>query len=913
MRILRLNLAMLLFVVCFSSVAAFAADNPIPYVNQPLLPTSAVPGGAAFTLTVNGTGFVAGAIVEWNGSARTTTFVTSSQLTAAITAGDIATATTASVSISNPAPGGGTSNMVFFQVSAPTTSVAYSVLNGYGSQGAAAGGTRQFAVADFNGDGKEDVATLNGDASVSVLLGNGDGTFAAPVKLLAPVHPDVSTPLGLIGAITVHSVGIVAGDFNGDGKLDIAIYFTVSGATSGQGSAVVVFEGDGSGGFGTTVTSTSTAFAATLPQYLLAGDFRQSGKLDLLAPCGTPAGSVCSWSGHGNGSFTPAGSDAISPGSVAVAGVPVVGDFNGDGRLDVIVSYTTNAGDQAVAVALGNGDGTFAALTTIETIPGFNNNATAVAAGDFDEDGKLDVAFYYQNCASVNGPCTGAVDLLSGVGDGTFLAPLTIGGLSAGGPSLVVADLNEDQHLDIVLLDAVLLGRGDGTFTVNPANLPNIAAAAGDFNSDGFLDVISADPLGFFLDLRTKPDFSGFPSPTSQTINAGANTSYSVSISPLYGSEYDVALSVTGLPSGATAIFAPPTVVAAHGSTLLSINTTSATVPGTYVLTLQGTATNGIVHTAPITLIVNPASADFGGDITPGAQLIAAGQTAGYIVTVSPVNGFTGDVTLGASGFPVGSVVSFNPPVIAGGSGSSVLSVTPPTNAPSGLSILTITGTSGSLSHSGKRELNVNNGADFGGFVTPLTNSVIAGQRASYTVNVTSTNGYTGSTSLSLSGLPSGATYRLSPGTVMGGAGTSSLLITTLASTPLGSYTLTLTGQSGSDVKSTTIQLSVNASAGDFSGSISPTSQSVTAGTGASYTVNIIPSGGFTGNVTLSLSNLPIGATVSFTPGNVISGGSGSASFTIDTTSVAPGTYSIVVTGTSGGITHSGSISLTVS
>jgi serine protease AprX len=160
--------------------------------------------------------------------------------------------------------------------------------------------------------------------------------------------------------------------------------------------------------------------------------------------------------------------------------------------------------------------------------------------------------------------------------------------------------------------------------------------------------------------------------------------------------------------------------------------------------------------------------------------------------------------------------------------------------------------------------------------------------------------------------LPANTTFRFTPTTLMSGAGTSSLIITTSPSTPAGGYTLTLSGQSGSDVKSTTIQLNVNSSAGDFGGSITPTSQSVSAGTDAAYTVNIVPSGGFTGNVTVSVSGLPAGAGLSFNPGNLIAGGSGSTSFTISTTGVAPGTYSIIVSGVSGGITHSGAVSLTI-
>src|ERR1700680_472090 len=98
---------------------------PVPEINQPLVPTAALPGGSGFTLTVNGTGFVSGSQVNWNGSMRATTFVSSSQLTAAITAADIAPAGPPSVTVSTPSPGGGTSNVVFFQTTAPTSSLSF--------------------------------------------------------------------------------------------------------------------------------------------------------------------------------------------------------------------------------------------------------------------------------------------------------------------------------------------------------------------------------------------------------------------------------------------------------------------------------------------------------------------------------------------------------------------------------------------------------------------------------------------------------------------------------------------------------------------------------------------------------------------------------------------------------------------
>src|SRR5207244_1766870 len=86
-----------------------SSANPVPTATR-LSPSSAVAGGPAFTLTVTGTNLVPSSVVRWNGAARATTYVSATQLTAAIAAGDIATAGTASVTIFNPAPGGGASN-----------------------------------------------------------------------------------------------------------------------------------------------------------------------------------------------------------------------------------------------------------------------------------------------------------------------------------------------------------------------------------------------------------------------------------------------------------------------------------------------------------------------------------------------------------------------------------------------------------------------------------------------------------------------------------------------------------------------------------------------------------------------------------------------------------------------------------
>jgi FG-GAP-like repeat/IPT/TIG domain len=151
--------------------------NPVPLINQPLVPDAVAPGGAGFTLTVNGTGFVAGSVVDWNGGGRATSFISSAQLMAVILASDIATASTASVTVVNPSPSGGTSNVAFLPITTATASVS---LNRSDYAVGLAPGV--VAVGDFNGDGKLDLAVVNNTSgTVSVLLGNGDGTFQPPV------------------------------------------------------------------------------------------------------------------------------------------------------------------------------------------------------------------------------------------------------------------------------------------------------------------------------------------------------------------------------------------------------------------------------------------------------------------------------------------------------------------------------------------------------------------------------------------------------------------------------------------------------------------------------------------------------------------------------------------------------------
>jgi hypothetical protein len=200
-------------------------------------------------------------------------------------------------------------------------------------------------------------------------------------------------------------------------------------------------------------------------------------------------------------------------------------------------------------------------------------------------------------------------------------------------------------------------------------------------------------------------------------------------------------------------------------------------------------------------------------------------------------------------------------------------------------------------------------GPDFTLGASPSSRTVVAGVTAAYTVTVTGVNGFADPVGLTASGLPTGATASFDPASVTG-SGTSNLTVTTAASTPPGSYTITVTGTSATLAHATTVVLAVTGP-GDFAITATPASRTVTRGGSASYTATVTPSGGFTGVVSFSLTGLPAGASASFNPASVNT--AGSSTLTVTTArNAARGTFTLTISGTGGGHTHAATVSLTV-
>jgi len=402
------------------------------------------------------------------------------------------------------------------------------------------------------------------------------------------------------------------------------------------------------------------------------------------------------------------------------------------------------------------------------------------------------------------------------------------------------------------------------------------------------------------------PDYTVAASPASQSVVQGSSTSYTVTVTPSGGFTGAVSFSVSGLPAGAAATF-NPTSVPGSGTSTMSGTTSSTTPTGSYPLTITGTS-GTLTHTASVTLVVTaPVTPNFSLSASPASQSVVQGASTSYTVTITPSGGFTGSVTLSASGLPAGAAASFAPNPATS---TSTMSVTTSSTTPTGSYPLTITGTSGTLSHTASVTLIVTAAAtpNFTLSASPSSQTVTQGASTSYTVTITPSGGFTGSVTFSASGLPAGATASFAPNPA---TSTSSMTVTTATTTPAGSYPLTITGVSGTLSHTASVTLVVTAAgAGNFSLSATPASQSIPAGASTTYTINVTRTGGFTGGVTLSATGVPAGATATFSP-NPATGAS--STLTVATSGTTPvNTFTITVTGTSGTLSHTTTVSLTV-
>ena len=572
------------------------------------------------------------------------------------------------------------------------------------------------ATADFNGDGKADLAIVSSVTnSVYILLGNGDGSFTAANG--SPILGVGTIPC--VNAFQASNCSIAAGDFDNNGTADLAV-------TSGFDNTVIILLGHGDGTFAPANGSPITV--GNFPQAVRAGDFNNDGRLD-LAVANANDNTVSILLGNGDGTFTPATGPAVPVGGfpffLAIAdfdhngtadigvsnesdstvsillgngdgtftqapGSPIPGfnynpgeivaaDFNGDGFPDLAATNFTAVPPSTVgtvSVLIGKGDGTFTPATGSPISVGVD--PFALVAADFNQDGKTDLAV--ANYGLITDHPTQSLSLLLGNGDGTFTQYGTPTQLGDSPNDLVAADYNGDGTTDLAIPN---IADFDTSILLNEFTQTATASVSG----------ITIAGIGtHYVDAVYEGDTSFAPS-TSSTI-------------PLQGSTVSTNLTLTANPTEQM-ITMPVTFTAQLGSTsgqpFFGNPTGTVTFYDQSVSNEQlGTAPMGANGQAVLTVTsigpgVHSIIASYGGG--PGftasnsnavsVQIdelrllrvgnnntnILPGTTVVYTIQVQPqvATTFLYNVSFAATGLPAGATATFSPATLpAGGSMTNI-------------------------------------------------------------------------------------------------------------------------------------------------------------------------------------------------------------------------------------------------
>ena len=320
---------------------------------------------------------------------------------------------------------------------------------------------------------------MNKQLSLSLIC-----TFVFTVALTQPTYAvdgcssnsfKVATHINLEAGL----FGMAVADFNSDGHLDL-----IASPNNGSSEVLLLLGRGGMERFG----PPTSVPAGGRPRQLAVGDFNGDGKPDFVASLdifGHPSGRFSVLLNDGTGKFG-------APNIINLQGhplQPLLGDLNNDGKLDIVAGLFTGSNDGKVAIFLGNGAGGFSAaanspLTTLSV------NASEVLIGDFNENGKRDLA--------LPGQSFGTVSIMLGDGAGGFAAGVST---STGTTSsiLTAGDFNNDGHLDLLNGNRMLLGTGSGSFAapiIVPIPENNHNGLAGDVNHDGHLDLVAGGTSG---------------------------------------------------------------------------------------------------------------------------------------------------------------------------------------------------------------------------------------------------------------------------------------------------------------------------------------------------------------------------------------------------------------------------------
>ena len=480
------------------------------------------------------------------------------------------------------------------------------------------------AVGDFDGDGNLDVAVPDNISAVAILLGDGKGGF----------KPGKGSPF----PAGIHPFQAVVADFNGDGKPDVAV--------SDESGTVSVLLGDGNGRF-TNAPGSPFPVGNVFCLGIVAGDFNGDGLPDIavvnVGQAGAP-GAVTILLGDGNGGFTTAGSYPVGDSAYYLA----VGDLNGDGNPDLAVAnFGANFGDGNVTVLLGDGKGGFYPAAGSPVNRG--SNPLTLALGDFNGDGKLDLAVTNELIGSA-GVLPGTVSILLGDGNGGFSPALQSPFLVGGYPLIAVGDFNLDGLLDFATTNlyddtaSVMLGAAGltvalsqtGVFAVNQLGTYSLTVSNRQTTpSSGLVTVTDTLPSGLAPQTATGGGWGC--SVSGQTVSCTRTDPL-----PAGGSYAPIALVVMVVGSACPNV---PNTAAVASSALSGASNASISTPisGCVTVTQQPGTLVGIVNqNVSYTLILSPVAgtALTGGltvtDTLPAGLVPIAAAGEGWNCTFSP-------------------------------------------------------------------------------------------------------------------------------------------------------------------------------------------------------------------------------------------------------------------------------------
>ncbi|MCX6598770.1 MAG: FG-GAP-like repeat-containing protein [Acidobacteria bacterium] len=481
-----------------------------PTISKPIVPTATSSGGASLPITVYGDNFVPGqSKIAFDGTSLTSTAV-AGKVTATIPGGSL-TAGVHKVRIrnndaitTNPPDSGEVDFLVGTATTTTVTSSSSAAVLGQSTTLTATvtgGSSLTGRVTFYDGGQVLGTSSLSGGAATLAtrFLASGVRRIRAIYQGNSSSAPSQSAVfnqtvqgLGATGflsaagspvAVGNRPFGLASGDFNEDGRLDLAV-------PNASSNSVSILLGNSSGGFTAGTAVTGIFGSGGEPSFVATGDFNQDGNVDFVVSSNSNRGARV-YQGNGAGSFS----------SLATLDLPTdanplglaVADFNGDGNADIAV--VDHSVTERLYVFLSPGDGTFASVPPLFLLN--SSDPWVPVAADFDNDGRIDLA--------IPNRATGidSISIYRGVGDGTFLAAVNYSTGSGSRPAMAaVGDFDQNGQPDIVTANAgggsvsVLLNNGGGTFGA-PSVFSTGTGAAGvaveDFNGDGLVDIASVN------------------------------------------------------------------------------------------------------------------------------------------------------------------------------------------------------------------------------------------------------------------------------------------------------------------------------------------------------------------------------------------------------------------------------------